>query len=297
MNLKRGAKAIAVRGISSSPGSRPLISKSVLRGLKMDYGPFPKTTNGRGMPPACISVDFDVTEPSRYEANRKGTLFILELADTYGIPITWAVCGKSVEDDLKSYSAILGASTRHEIGVHTYSHLDASTSSRDDFRSDIERCIRALGLDSPRAFVFPWNRESHFDVLKEIGFTVYRGKRRAVGIPLWNDGLWNVRPVYYLDQKSLGAESLIKAYIDLCLRNGAVFHLWSHPWSLVADGDTDRMAKTLGSVFSYLARLRKENKIALTTLGELTSSLNLIQEPVSQLGRSTPFRLDPTVTA
>ncbi len=297
MNLKRGAKAIALRGISSSPGSRPLITRSVLKSLRMDYGPFPKTVDGRRVPSACISVDFDVTEPSRYEANRKGSLAILELADMYGIPITWAVCGKSAEDDLKSYSAILGAATRHEIGVHTYSHLDATASSRGDFKSDIERCIGALGLDSPRTFVFPWNREAHLDVLRELGFTAYRGKRRAVGAPLWKEGLWNVRPVYYLDQKSLGAESLIKAYIDLCLRNGAVFHLWSHPWSLVIDGETDTMAKTLDSVFSYLAKLRKENKIILTTLAELAASLDLAQQPIPPAGRSTPLRVDSTVSA
>jgi hypothetical protein len=244
----------------------------------MEYGPTASDAPASGARASCcVTVDFDVTVGSRFEDNRKGTALLLELAEVYSIPLTWAICGKSAEDDMKSYSAIVNASGRDEVGVHTYSHIDASASSRDDFRSDVRRCIQALGLESPRSFVFPWNREAHFDVLVDMGFRAFRGKKRAVGAPVREHELWNVRPVYYLDQKSLGAASLIKNYIDLCARSSSVFHLWTHPWSLVVDGSIEPMRKTLGSVFEHVAERRRQGMIHPTTMGSLSEHLDAIQ--------------------
>jgi hypothetical protein len=199
---------------------------------------------------------------------------LLELADSYSIPLTWAVCGKSAEEDMKSYSAIVGSSTPHEIGVHTYSHVDATVCSPEEFRADVLRCVQALGLGSPRTFVFPWNREAHFDVLSELGFKTYRGKARAIGIPVKREGLWNIRPVYYIDQKSRGAQSLINSYIDLCIRHSLPFHLWTHPWCLVSEGGTEPMMKTLEAVFAHMKERRADRALATSTLGEIGASLD-----------------------
>ena len=280
MNIKRGAKRLAVKSVSSQFGSSKALSREVLRMLKFEYGPF---DNGlpREAPKAvsCVSVDFDVTNPTRYQDNRKGTLALLELADRHRIPITWAICGKSAVDDMASYSAILDSATRHELAVHTYSHVDATRCSAEEFRSDIVRCVQSLGLDRPRTFVFPWNREGHFDVLRELGFRCFRGKRRAIGTPVRTEGLWNVRPVYYVDQKSRSAGALIRSYVDLCARRSAVFHLWTHPWSLVINGKTEPMMETLGQAFEFIARLRDEGVVATYTLGQIASMLDMESVP------------------
>lgn len=275
--MKRSVKTLALSAISSSPGSHPFIAGRVLGALNFQYGPFFQGSSARsaGGPVSCISVDFDVTEPSRFDDNRKGTLALDELADRYQIPITWAVCGKSAEDDTRSYHAILDSSTSHEIGVHTYSHLDATACSPGQFRADVERCIQVLDLVSPKTFVFPWNREAHFEVLRELGFRAFRGKNRAIGAPTMRDGLWNVRPVYYVDQKSLGAESLIKKYVELCISRGVVFHMWSHPWALVIDGKTKPMMDTMESVFRYMDKMRSERLLSTLTVGALAASLDL----------------------
>jgi len=271
MNLKRDMKILALKTLSTSPGSRPALARPILRLIRQGYGPIPKEREGA--PSVCISVDFDVTVPSRFDDNRKGTLALLELAGRYGVPVTWAVCGKSAEADTRSYSAI-SDSRRDEIGVHTYSHIDATVATAGEFRSDIERCVQVLGLDSPRSFVFPWNREAHFDVLRGLGFRVYRGKERSIGMPVQKGGLWNVRPVYYVDQKSLGAESLMKQYLDVCVALATPFHLWTHPWSLVSKGRTEPMMNTLESLFAYVSERREMGELTTTTLGGIAVALD-----------------------
>jgi hypothetical protein len=243
----------------------------------MRYGPITHAEPGAHRKPAeaCVSVDFDVTVPSRFDDNRKGTFALIELANRYNIPITWAVCGKSAEADMKSYAAISDSRGVNEVGVHTYSHLDATVAHPEQFKSDIERCIQVLGLDSPRTFVFPWNREAHFDVLNELGFRVFRGKERAVGNPVLRHGLWNVRPVYYVDRKSLGAESLMKKYVDLSVDLSTPFHLWTHPWCLPIRGDTDPMIGTMESLFAHISEKRNQGLLKTTTLGGIATSLDL----------------------
>lgn len=277
MNLKRGAKTLALDAIASSPGSNPTVASSLLKLLRIGYGPLSTTPSGRitGTAAACVSVDFDVTLPSRFDDNRRGTLALSELAVRYGIPITWAVCGMTAEADMRSYSAIEDSAPDREIGVHTYSHLDASVTPAGDFKADIERCIQVLDLESPKTFVFPWNREAHFDVLRSLGFRVYRGKDRAVGNPVLRDGLWNVRPVYYFDQKSRGAESLMKKYVDLSIALSTPFHLWTHPWALAIGGKTEQTVATLESLFAYIAEKREQKLLSTSTLGGIAETLDL----------------------
>lgn len=241
----------------------------------MGYGPFNQAgaPTWRGGTPACVSIDFDVTRQSRFDDNRAGTIALLHLAEKYKIPLTWAVCGAAAENDMRSFDAIRGPPD-HELGVHTYSHMDATAVGPEVFRADIQRCIQVLGLDAPRTFVFPWNREAHLDVIRDFGFRGFRGKNRAIGLPVTREGLWDIRPVYYLDQKSLGAEGLMNQFVDFCIESGGVFHLWSHPWSLVIDGKTGPMTDTLDSVFAHLAKRRAENRLATLTLGSLASFMD-----------------------
>jgi peptidoglycan/xylan/chitin deacetylase (PgdA/CDA1 family) len=264
-------KILALKAISSSPGSNPAMAKPILRLIRQGYGPI---SSRNGVPPTmCVSVDFDVTIPSRYDDNRSGTRALVELARRYRIPITWAVCGMSAEKDTESYSAIEG-SEGAEIGVHTYSHLDATAVSADEFRSDIVRCTQLLRLRAPRTFVFPWNREAHFEVVKGLGFKVFRGKERAIGNPVQRGGIWNIRPVYYVDQKSMGAENLMKKYLDVCITLSTPFHLWTHPWSLVTKGRAEPMMQTLEALFAYVAERRGSGELATSTLGEIAEALD-----------------------
>jgi hypothetical protein len=179
--------------------------------------------------------------------------------------------------DGEAYRRILSSPVKQEIAIHTYSHIDALRSSAEEFEADITKCVESLSLPQyPRTFVFPWNRENHFEVLRRLGFRAYRGKERAVGPPARSNGMWNMRPVYYVDQKSLGAGSLMIKYADLCVKTSSVFHLWTHPWGVVIDGDAGPMADTLDSVFRHLRDLNRKDELALCTMGELADHFESI---------------------
>jgi peptidoglycan/xylan/chitin deacetylase (PgdA/CDA1 family) len=273
-NLKRSAKGAALETarLSASIGAG-FVSRRLLAPIKIDYDP-PVATGklypGNKRAAACVSIDFDVTVEDRYQANRVGTKTLLELSEKYGVPLTWAICGMTADADRESYERILNSPTRQEIGIHTYSHIDAQKCDAGEFEKDIVRCIEALNLGStPPTFIFPWNRVNHFPILRSLGFKVYRGKERAVGAPTPSEGLYNIRPVYYVDQKSFGAQSLINKYADLCASASSVFHLWTHPWSIVMHDGGTPMVETLDPVFSHLRKMSDRGELALCTMGEL----------------------------
>src|SRR5271170_266576 len=200
LQLKRRMKGAAIETarVSSSIGAG-FVSRQLLAPINIEYdAPVASTTlyPGKKKAAACVSIDFDVTEDDRFEPNRTGTRALLELSEEYGVPLTWAICGMTADADKESYGRILSSSTRKEIGIHTYSHIDALKCNADEFEEDITRCVEALDLESPPpTFIFPWNRENHFPVLRKLGFKTYRGKERAIGAPSLHEGLFNIRPV------------------------------------------------------------------------------------------------------
>jgi len=275
--LRRAIKRTALKGIRTSLGARPAVATGVLKALNADYGPVRDGMRYRqGKPSAfCLSVDFDVTRPERANLNKIGTLELLRLSEKHHIPLTWAICGETAENDLRSYHSITDSEIPQEIGIHTYSHIDSQAASPDVFRADLRRCLRVLDLESrPKTFIFPWNREAHFDVLNEFGFRAFRGARRAVGVPVQRGGLWNVRPVYYVDQKSARAAGLMKEYVNLCRDYSAVCHFWTHPWSIMDGSRSEEMLETLDEVLSHVSSLREANQLETSTLGDLAEWLD-----------------------
>jgi len=285
IHLKRTAKTMALEAARAPLlSSSDSLTRAALQRLRIGFHP---PGSGVRYPwgdraAACVSIDFDVTRPGRDGPNRTGTFALVELSEKYGIPLTWAICGRTAEQDTKSYLRLLDSSAEHEIGIHTYSHIDASRSGADELEAEITRCIAVLGLSSaPRTFVFPWNREAHFDVLRRMGFMAYRGKERVIGGLSKANGLWNIPPVYYVDQKSVGAAPLMKRYVDVCIRHRTVFHLWTHPWSIVEEGGSEeRLVSTaLEPVFAYMAKKRDEGLLHTGTMGGLAAALELHEAP------------------
>jgi len=223
----------------------------------------------------CMSIDFDVTSPDRAVQNEEGTRRLLDLSEKYGAPMTWAICGKTAEEYDASYDSILNSRIRQEIANHTYGHIDVSKSSTGQFEEDLDRCAKVLKLPTkPKSFVFPWNREGHFDVLSKKGFVAYRGSERMISHPIERgDGLWNIPPAYHADRSSPCSPSMIRVLIDLTIENHSVFHLWLHPWDLFAkQAEISKVSHVRGlleSVLSYVRNKRDEGKIYISTMGEI----------------------------
>ncbi|MDG6902220.1 MAG: polysaccharide deacetylase family protein [Nitrososphaerota archaeon] len=274
LRIRRGAKSAGLGLVKSR--APDALSSAVLNVMKIGSEPgLESGYEGGAKAAACVSVDFDVTSPERHPWNHAGTAALLSSAEKHGVPLTWAICGKTAVEDPEAYRSILGSPARHEVGVHTYSHIYADSTEEGEYERDIERCVGVLGLPSPpTTFVFPKNREGHFALLQRMGFRSFRGARRVIGAPVRHQGLWNVRPVYYVDGKSLHAEGLIRKFVDACIARSSVFHLWTHPWSLAIDGKVDRMSsEVMDPVFGYLREKRDEGSLSLTTMGGLADFL------------------------
>jgi peptidoglycan/xylan/chitin deacetylase (PgdA/CDA1 family) len=220
----------------------------------------------------CVSLDFDVTQESRAVPNRKGTHLLLDNARNYEVPLTWAICGSTAEKDPETFQAILSSGDLHEVASHTYSHLRVDGASPEELESDHQRWESVVGV-TPRTFVFPFNKMGNFETLKRLGFTAYRGEGRVIGTPAVENGMCNVPPVMYLSGRSEGTVGAARGFIDLCIRYGAVFHLWSHPWSLAREGDPDRYSEeVLKPIFSYVRDRAAEGSLDLRTMGELAQA-------------------------
>jgi hypothetical protein len=276
LRAKRLAKSMAV-GIALSGGHPPdSLTRSMLRMMRIGYSPpsAEQVYRGGADSAACVSIDFDATVPERLNPNAVGTAMVLELAERYGVPMTWAVCGRTAEEDRQSYESILGSAVGHEIGVHTYSHADASIVSGSELGAEIERCVGVLALPNrPKTFIFPWNRVAHLEVVRKSGFIAYRDKQRVIGFPRRVEGVWNIPPVWYLDSKAMGATGLIKRVIDLSISSRCVFHVWFHPWSVVSPTPEKFSKEVLSPILSYLNEKREEGRLAIETLGSLAGWL------------------------
>jgi len=249
------------------------LGSAALRMMKVGLDPgLDSGYEGGARAAACVSVDFDVTRDERYPWNHKGTAALLRLSEAHGVPLTWAICGKTAEQDREAYESILASPLKQEIGVHTYSHIYADETTEEEYERDIERCIDVLQISKhPTSFVFPKNREGHFDLLNRLGFKAYRGAKRVIGAPIENKGMWNIRPVYYVDPKSFQAAGLIRRFADACIARSAVFHLWTHPWSLAIDGEVEKMTSdVMEPVFAHLEERSRSGVLSLATMGSLS---------------------------
>ncbi len=274
---KKVAKSFALDVLRLSHAITPdFVARRILRVMRIGFQPpsdaieYPEGARAA----CCISIDFDATRPGRLRANHQGTEALVDLAEEYEVPITWAICGKTAEEDLEAYRMIVDSDAKGEIAIHTYSHVDVSRCSSDELEGEIEKWKIALGLDTcPKTFIFPWNRAAHFDTLKRLGFIAYRGADRIIGTPINHNGLWNVPPVYHVGDHSFNSWALIRRFIDFCITYSSVFHLWLHPWigdNVVTNGGCKEFVKkTVEPVFEYLAEKRDANDIAVCTLGQL----------------------------
>ncbi|MEE9585691.1 MAG: polysaccharide deacetylase family protein [Nitrososphaerales archaeon] len=230
-----------------------------------------------GYPAASvISIDFEplLDTPGHNSLNSRGTRATLELADQFGIPLTWAICGEAAEKDREAYEQILCSDVRHDVGAHTFDHLDLADSryTEADVMDDLSSCIDLLSsVERPVTFVFPYNREGHFKVLRRLGFVAYRSKERLLGYPKKMHGLWCIPPVYYIDEVS-GDFDMAKKLIDFAIAYGCVFHLWFHPRSLAAGGNIESYVDTvLKPIFKYISEKKSEGKLWTCTMRELAN--------------------------
>jgi peptidoglycan/xylan/chitin deacetylase (PgdA/CDA1 family) len=243
---------------------------------------------------------------------------ILNLCETYNIPITWATIGhlflescqkrgnvphpkinrlnhfennywkfkkgdwfqhdpcSNFKENSEWYAPdliklILERSVKHEIGCHTFSHIDCSDDvcPSEVFNSEIEACkseAEKLGLQL-KTFVHPAHTIGNLDNLIKQGFTSFRTDyRNVLGYPIkHNNGLWEFQQTAeFVYRKEWSINYHIYRYkkiIDRAIKSNTVCYFWFHP-----SFDSIFVEKIMPEIYKYIAQNR--DKIYITTTGE-----------------------------
>ncbi len=174
---------------------------------------------------------------------------------------------------------ILDAKTEHEIGCHTFSHIDCSDSicSSEVFGSEVSACKKAakkfdLNLIS---FVHPGHTIGNLDKLAELGFNSFQTDyANILGYPeKHKNGLWELKRTYeFAYRKDWSVDYHIYRYqkiIERAIKNSVVCNFWFHP-SLEPKFIFDVMPH----IFSYISD--HKNELFITTPNKYISWLNNI---------------------
>ena len=203
---------------------------------------------------------------------------------------------------------LLEARVAQEIACHSFSHVIFGDPgcSRETAVSEVRACVRAaddLGI-TLRSFVFPRNNVGHLDVLREHGFTCFRGgdptwlpgditadrlrrarrladvvmaRRPPVVLPERTHGLINIPgsmmffPLHGARRHipiSLRVRRALKG-VEAAVREKRIMHLWLHPTNL-AD-ETGEMLGAFRTVFAEVARRRELGELDVLPMGELAA--------------------------
>lgn len=185
----------------------------------------------------------------------KGDWFDCDPCSDYSADPAWYA------PDLIRY--ILSREVKHEIGCHTFSHIDCRDSIDDGtvFQAELEKCIEIAakwGLEL-KSFVHPGHTIGHLDKLAQLGLTSIRtdyGDTLAFPVKhisgIWelkNTSEFSYRPSWSIDYHI----ERYKSIIDRAIKHKRVCVLWFHPSlpELFVD-------KIVPPVLGYLAKKRDE---------------------------------------
>ena len=272
-----------------------------------------------------------ITE-SELNTARKSWIRLLDALDEFDVPATWAVVGHlfldSCDGEHRSHplapewfandpggdvaerplwfapdlvDAIAERPTEHEIGSHSFSHVEFGDTSREAAVAEL-RATSAATDRSLTSLVFPRNRVGHLDALAEHGFICYRGNMAR-----WYDDsllrsaakLTNMLaqrsppPVSHptVDEhgmvdvpasinlfgfeglaRSLAAPAVAdplvrqaKSGIERAVAEDGVFHLWFHPNDVLKSSHIARVR----AVLDHVAERRERGDITVATMSEV----------------------------
>lgn len=173
---------------------------------------------------------------------------------------------------------IINSKVNHEIGSHTFSHVEFSDAicSPELAMQELNKCVEVMDKYNLelRSFVFPSNIEGNFQALTDSGIIAYRGGGDDFRIryPVrTKEGLWDIH-----ENISLGLNFFMRGkdacyyiatrHIDEAICTNSVVHFWFHPSFL-----SKKTFKILIPILKYINQKRQEHKLWVATMGEIAS--------------------------
>jgi peptidoglycan/xylan/chitin deacetylase (PgdA/CDA1 family) len=171
---------------------------------------------------------------------------------------------------------VMRAKVAHEIGSHSFSHIDFSSQTSDSglVKREIEECRAAsesYGLQL-RSLVYPFNNMGHVyhDLLYQYGIIAVRHRdakirlsypeRTPAGVYKLYESM-NLRSTdhyHYRDKAQL--------FIAHAVEQGAAFHLWFHP-----SDPRSVFEKEFTDILEIIRQLRAAGSVWTATMGDLAS--------------------------
>jgi peptidoglycan/xylan/chitin deacetylase (PgdA/CDA1 family) len=163
---------------------------------------------------------------------------------------------------------IMDANVKHEIGCHTFSHIDCRDEicSKEQLKTELQACMK-IAEDWNiilKSFVHPGYTIGNLDTLAEEGFTNFRTDyRNVLGYPKKHDnGLWELKQTAeFIFRKNWSIDYHIYRYKEIIKRaieSNTICVLWFHP-----SFDKSIIDKIWPEVFQFIDKAR--NKIWVTT--------------------------------
>lgn len=173
---------------------------------------------------------------------------------------------------------ILDSKVKHEIGCHTFSHIDCrdEVCTPGQFRAEINATLAAaekFGVKKMESFVHPGHTIGNLDTLSSMGFTNFRTDyANILGYPAKHEnGLWEFSTTLELEYKSNWSEPFqIYRYITTvkrAIRNHSLAYFWFHP-----SCDKLLVNNIMPHFFDWLDRNR--NVVWITSQGKYIEWLN-----------------------
>lgn len=174
---------------------------------------------------------------------------------------------------------ILSRKTEHEIGCHTFSHIDCRNAvcPADVFESEVTKCkelAKPYNIDL-KSFVFPAHTIGNLDSLSKLGFSSYRSNYvNTLGFPVYHtNGLWEFKSTSDFEFKQ--NESIqyqvnyYKEIINRAVKHNKVAVFWFHP-SLA----TQFILKVMQPLFMHIAKLKDEGTLQVTNFNNYMKFLS-----------------------
>jgi hypothetical protein len=171
---------------------------------------------------------------------------------------------------------IRASKVRHEIGSHSFSHIDFSgrTSTPELVRCELEACLKVMvpqGLHL-RSLVYPFGDMGHhyLDLLGQMGLTAvrHRDQRVTLGYPERTpSGVYklyesmNMRRARHYDYIEKA-----RIFLEEAVRRRAAYHIWFHP-----SDPTEVFEREFYGIVQHMAKLQREGRLWVATMAELAA--------------------------
>jgi peptidoglycan/xylan/chitin deacetylase (PgdA/CDA1 family) len=172
---------------------------------------------------------------------------------------------------------ILDSKLKHEIGCHTFSHIDCreEVCAPEVIKAELTKCKESAEKFNIilKSFVHPGHTIGNLESLVECGFESYRTDYgNILGYPeRHSNGLWEIKGTMELTyRKKWDIDFNIQFYktiIDRAIKNNSVCVFWFHP-----SFDKVCLEKIIPELFTYLNN--KKSEVNVMTVSDYINFLN-----------------------